>query len=219
MTPADHFSDALFEAEDAETWRALLGRLERGQEVPDDTAMPATPEIFQPTVLLSQALVHCYMLRQLAKTPFGESLPLRELSGFFDYTMPLAKDVGILHTLSNPRDAVAPHKRSFAVLWHYLWVVRLAPTSLIEEVAGRTGSPSPDSLLEVQAWVTTPAARLATLHCGHILSRATDLNDLGFLLPRWVLSWHCDTVADAVQCHLSGDSGAPVLLLLCPPAC
>lgn len=170
VTNTDGFSDALFEASDAETWRdTVLGRTRD------------TPEVFLPSVLLAQTIVNIHKSRELAETPFGSELPLPE---FYGHMMGLARNHGILPVLQHPRSVTPAHLRSLAALWHYTCVVRLAPQDLIQEAAGRGGHPGSESIAEMQHWAKTPVARLAALHCGHVLHHAADLHDRGFLVPR-----------------------------------
>ena len=166
----DGFSDALFEAKDAETWRSIaLG------------GVAPTPEHFLPSALLAQTIVNIHKARELAQTPFGQELPLPE---FYKHMMQLAGDHGIVAVLESPRNAAPDHLRSLTALWHYTCVVRVAPQDLIQEAAGRGGNPTSDAVAKTEQWANTPAARLAALHCGHVLHHAADLHDRGFLLPR-----------------------------------
>jgi hypothetical protein len=124
-----------------------------------------TKESFLPTVLLAQMMVNMHKLRELELAP--EPLP-----AFYDRMHTFSLRYGLSNTLS--------------ALWHFTCVVRLAPMDLIAEAAGRGGNPDSESVVEVQTWVGTPAARLAALHAGNILFCAADLQDLGFLVPRCV---------------------------------
>lgn len=189
VSDEDGFKDALFEADDAATWRVLLMCLDPNLAADPTTSttsqlpFPKTPEIFLPTVLLAQNIVTIHLLRELRKTTSEANLIRRNLRGFYDDMIALAEDHDILSPAPNSRE-VAPQTQSLRVMWHYTCVVRLSPLALIEEAAGRGGSTASESLSEIHAWVSTPAARLATLHCGHILYQAADLKDLAFLLPR-----------------------------------
>jgi len=180
----DGFSDALFEANDAESWRDLMLRSER------DTGAAAvsssdTPDVFLPTVLLAQTMVNLHRMRELENVPLATGMSSVRLPEFYDFMLSFAKDHGVLPILERSRCAETPaHLRSLAALWHYTCVIRLAPMDLIAEAAGRGGNPDSESVAEIRAWVATPTARLAALHCGHVLYQAADLQDLGFLVPR-----------------------------------
>lgn len=165
----DSFSDALFEAEDAHTWRALLAT---GGVTQDS----GSSETSYPIALLAQAIVQVHQHRELGQTLLGDTMPLQTHATFFGYMMALAEELHLLPLSGGPSMLVA--------LWHYVFVVRLAPLTLIEEAAGRAGEPSSDCLAELRSWVGSPAARLATLHCGRVLLHAADLRDKSFLLPR-----------------------------------
>lgn len=164
LTAKDGFHDALFEAEDAETWRELLA-------APDTSRVPDTS---LSVVILAQTLVQVHQLREMGDTLLGEDVPLRTHGSFFRHMMSLARDINI-STLNTG---------FLSSLWHYVFVARLAPLTLIEEAAGRSGDPSPECLAELGAWIDSPAARLATLHCGQVLLQAEDLRDKPFILPR-----------------------------------
>jgi len=122
------------------------------------------------------------MLREIGKTT-SDGLLRQDLSGFYRHMMTIAERYDILSTCLAPT-GTPPPLHPLSVLWHYTCAVRLSPIDLIEEAAGRGGSPLSESISEIRRWVITPAARLATLHCGHILYHASDLKDLAFLLPR-----------------------------------
>lgn len=171
------FNDSVFEAEDAETWRSLM------KCVAEDEVLSDPPNTFLPTVLLSQSVVQVHMLRDFERTALVDDPPLRLLAGFYTYMTKLATRHNFLHVIQQPQDTrVSSSQRSLAVLWHYNCLVRLAPISQIEVAAGRVG-PVADAG-SVPAWVNTPPARLAALHCGSILYHAADLKDQGFLVPR-----------------------------------
>lgn len=185
----DGFSDALFEANDAETWRSLLGHWARGDQITMNPSLSGstTPETFLPTVLLAQSIVNVYKVRELLSSPLHLDLPHQTLSHFYDYMVPLALEFGVLRNpqaMEIPETDMPAHLRSISALWHYACVLRLAPMSHVENVAGRGGSPPEDSIYEVQTWANTQIARLATLHAGYVLHYAADLRDLAFLLPR-----------------------------------
>lgn len=164
VTSGENFNDALFEAEDAHTWRALLAS---GGTGGSDTSLPI--------VLLSQALVQVHQHREMGDMLLGDPTPMRKHASFFRHMMSLAHEIAI----------VSLNTGLLSALWHYVFVARLAPLNLIEEAAGRAGDPSPDCLEELRQWVNSPAARLATLHCGNVLLQAEDLRDKSFLLPRY----------------------------------
>lgn len=192
VTDMDGFGDLLFEADDASTWRALLMRsgpnLSAGLRTLEEASgllSSNTLETFLPTVLLAQHVVNIHMLREISKTVSEAVLPHRQISVFYVDILSLAKAHNIFD-LEPLRGAISPQTQSLRALWHFTCAVRLAPISLVEEAAGRLGSPASESIAKVQEWVKTPAARLPTLHCGQILHQAADLKDLAFLLPRWV---------------------------------
>lgn len=110
----------------------------------------------------------------MGATLLGEEVPMRKHATFFRYMMSLANEISI----------GALNTGVVSAVWHYVFVVRLSPLTLIEEAAGRTGNPSPNCLSELRDWVNSPAARLAALHCGQVLIQAEDLRDKPFLLPR-----------------------------------
>ena len=172
---ATGFGDALFEAEDAFTWRNLMILSVANMASPSSPAERCT-DVFLPTVLLAQRIVNVHTLRLIDKAASSPETP--GLTDFYDDMLELAEQQDILAdaTLKRPREL------ELRALWHYTCVVRLAPLDLIEEAAGRGGTKGPIS--ELQAWIDSPSARLAVLHCGHILHRAADLSDLAFLLPR-----------------------------------
>ena len=186
------FSDALFEAEDAVSWRRCLHLMAHGGHQalaisptmlsPHDSPVTTT-ETFLPMVVLAQRIVNTHMLRQVSNTTsiFLQLLP--SLANFYHDMSILADRFDILP--STQTGGAASHATTkLRVLWHYANVVRLAPLSLIEEAAGRGGQPPNTLHPEIQAWTETPLARLATLHCAHILYYAANLHDLAFLLPR-----------------------------------
>lgn len=190
VSRGDGFSDALFEANDPETWRSLLRRWEQGERLPshhEPSASPSTPETFLPTVLLAQSIVNVYKVRELLRSPMPLDLPDQTLSHFYDYMMPMAFEFGVLR---HPQGFEAPvadmpsHLRSISALWHYACALRLTPMSDVENVAGRGGNPPEESIREVQTWANTPLGRLASLHAGYVLHYAADLRDLAFLIPR-----------------------------------
>lgn len=167
ISPEDGFSDALFEAEDAHSWRALLAGGSRTVR---------SHELSLPAAMLAQAVVQVHKHRELEQDFPGEQLPFCKHRSFYNHMMSLADDIDI--------DPLSGERTNLTTMWHYVFVVRLAPIGRIEEAAGRTGTPSHECIAEVQQWVGTPAARLAALHCGHILHYAEDIRDQAFLLPR-----------------------------------
>ncbi|BEJ16607.1 hypothetical protein CspHIS471_0600080 [Cutaneotrichosporon sp. HIS471] len=184
----DAFSDALFEANDSETWRTLLRASEEGQ-LPGVHiglgTLSSTPETFYPTVRLAQAIVNVYKVRELVSLPHQGGIPWRTVTHFYDDMVPVAVDCGVLPVSAQPRGAdIATHTRSISALWHFVCATRLAPMGLIEEAAGRGGRPTAESVLEIQTWAGSPAARLATIHCAYVLHYTADLRDVSFLIPR-----------------------------------
>lgn len=181
------FSDALFEADDAETWRAILMNTDPSRSASLSPALSSSsnPEVFLPMVLLAQSMVNLHMARELEKVHSDEQISLHGLSDFYRHMTDLARDHGFANMLADPRGTDTPgHQRFLSALFHYTCALRLTPMSLIEEGAGREGRPTKATMEAIKAWVDTPAARLATLHCGQLLHQASDLRDLGFILPR-----------------------------------
>lgn len=180
----DGFSDALFEANDVQTWRTLLRYSANGQPLSMHPGL-STPETFVPMVLLAQSIVNVYKVRELLGLPHQTGLPHRTVTHYYEYMMPMALDFGVLPVAAQPLGAGIPtYVRSLSALWHYACAVRLAPMGLIEEAAGRAGSPTDESIHEIQTWASTPAARLSTLHAAYVLHYAADLKDSCFLIPR-----------------------------------
>ncbi|BEI84607.1 hypothetical protein CcaverHIS002_0500080 [Cutaneotrichosporon cavernicola] len=184
----DAFSDALFEANDSETWRTLLRASEQGQLSAVQVglgSLSSTPETFYPTVRLAQAIVNVYKVRELVSLPHQGGIPWRTVTHFYDDMVPVALDCGVLPVSAHPGGAdIATHTRSISALWHFVCATRLSPMGLIEEAAGRGGSPMAESVLEIQTWAGSPAARLATIHCAYVLHYTADLRDVSFLIPR-----------------------------------
>lgn len=184
----DGFSDALFETNDAESWRSLLCASENGQlsHYGQPVALLlTTPETFLPMVLLAQSIVNVYKVREILGLPHQSGLLHRTVTRYYEYMMPMAHDFGVLPVAPQPSGADIPaYVRSLSALWHYACAVRLAPMDLIEEVAGRGGSPTDESIAEIEEWASTPGARLATIHAAYVLHYSADLRDVSFLIPR-----------------------------------
>ncbi len=188
----DAFSDAVFEARDPETWRTLLRSSEDGPPPALHLGLgtlSATRETFLPMVLLAQSIVNVYKVRELIGLPHQSGIPWRTITHYYDYMMPVALDCGALPLAAQPPGADVPtHIRSLSALWHFACATRLAPMGLIEEAAGRGGSPTEEIMHEIRTWAGSPAARLATIHCAYVLHYAADLRDVSFLIPRYVPS-------------------------------
>ena len=192
IADGDGFQDALFQAETAEAWRNLLLGLNptasaRSDVDPQSVGSAGSnmstshqPETFLPAILLAQNIVNTHVLDSLQSPDVD--LPLRSLSGFYQGMTGLARRY---HLLTSP-SWLGSQTQSLRVLWHYTCVVRLSPIRLIEEAAGRGGSPVNDGISEIREWVNTSVGRLAMLHSGCILSHAANLRDLAFLIPRCV---------------------------------
>lgn len=197
LSATDQSSDALFEAEDASTWKWLLLCLNGGSpnnalRTPPSTGFQVIPTVdtLFPMSVMAQKIVNILHMKELCKSETSFVLSFRDTRLFYCDMLQLGARFGISHEphrgTGNARVVCgSSHQQQILkVMWHYCCLARLARLDQIEEVAGREGIPQQDVLEQVKAWVTTPEARLATLHCAHVLHNAADLRDLAFIVPR-----------------------------------
>lgn len=170
----DGFSDILFFAEDANTWRDLILQYrEKKEEI--------YPSAFCASTLLAQKSVNICQLRELAVTESSIGRTLSHLPTFYEEMLGMADRHGILSPTSPLGDHDVVKVR---ILWHYCCIARLTALDDIERLIGRKGSPSPDMVNRFREWTATSEARLAILHAGHLLKEAINTKDLAFLVPR-----------------------------------
>lgn len=191
----DHSSDALFEAEDASRWRWILLLFSNNSpgSAPSKLSPRASPTVdtFFPISVMAQKIVNTIQLKEMSRSEAGLSSYIADLTGFYKDMQNLANAFDIFPPLGSSMSDSAisvgfrRQQRVMSVLWHYCCLLRLAKLDELEEVAGREGPPQSHALDAVKSWVRLPHARLATLHCAHILHHATDLRDLAFIVPRY----------------------------------
>ena len=196
------FDDALFHAEDATTWRSLLARDDAGasSEVTLQSGSSARlrkPNFFLSMVILAQTVVNIYSLRDMARagTHVGRS-PVDTLSFYRHMT-----ELSYRHEVFTGTIGRDPFQsKNLRIMWHYCCVLHLVEMNLIEENAGREGNPSPEVVQSMRCYLATPQARLATLHCAHILRDSANLTDLAFIVPRSVRPTPFLCPAEGVVC-------------------
>lgn len=197
LSTLDQSSDALFEAEDASSWKWLLLCLNGASpsntlRTPPATGFRVVPtaDTLFPMSLMAQKIVNILQLKELCRSEATFVSNFHDIALFSRDMLDLGARVGISDLGHRPA-IEAPTSRSSSnqpqilkVMWHYCCLARLARLDQIEEVAGREGVPQPHVVQAVRKWVGSPEARLATLHCAHILHHAADLRDLAFIVPR-----------------------------------
>lgn len=194
----DQSSDALFEAEDASSWKWLLLCLSGGSPGSNSRTPPSsgfqvvpTADTLFPMSILAQKIVNTLQLKEMCRSEVSLVSNYTDIVLFYKDMLDLAGRLGIQeHRDQHVRQSHGATKSSSSqtqilkVMWHYCCLARLARLDQIEEVAGREGVPQQDTIDAVKQWVKTPEARLATLHCAHVLYQAADLKDLAFIVPR-----------------------------------
>lgn len=205
LSVSDHSSDALFEAEDASSWKWLLLCLNGGSphnslRTPPATGFQVIPtaDTLFPMSVMAQKIVNILQMKELCRSEASFVSSFNDIGLFYRDMLQLGARFGITH---EPHKETRPtsHSRGSSsqpqilkVMWHYCCLARLARLDHIEEVAGREGIPQAHVLEQVKTWVSTPEARLATLHCAHVLHNAADLRDLAFIVPRYVKKGYCE---------------------------
>lgn len=204
LSMQDQSSDALFEAEDASSWKWLLLCLSGGSPAntactPPSTGFQVIPtaDTMFPMSIMAQKIVNTLQLKEMCRSEMNFVSSFTDIVLFYKDMLDLASRLGISEDRNHhPRQLQAASSASskgsanqaqiLKVMWHYCCLAKLARLDQVEEVAGREGVPQQHTIEAVKRWVKTPEARLATLHCAHVLHQAADLRDLAFIVPRWV---------------------------------
>lgn len=197
LSATDHSSDALFEAEDASSWKWLLLCLSGGSpgnslRTPPTTGFQVIPtaDTLFPMSIMAQKIVNTLQLKELCRSEMAFVSSFTDTTLFYRDMLELASRLGISHDHArrpserHPSGKTTNQPQILKVMWHYCCLARLARLDQIEEVAGREGVPQAQVVEQVKQWISTPEARLATLHCAHVLHQAADLKDLAFIVPR-----------------------------------
>ena len=197
ISEGETLSVALFEAEDAKTWRALLN--EQHSHLASKESAPSTVQAsssnnilsptrsegtFLPSILLSQYMVNLVYLQGINASNSDLAYLCPSISAYYQHMMQLAGRFDILDNAAAHRRYKATELKTLRILWHYGCLVYLTKLNMMEIAAGREGAPSVSELQEIRNWTQTPRARLASLHAGSILQSAEDLRDAAFLIPR-----------------------------------
>lgn len=197
LSTLDQSSDALFEASDASSWKWLLLCLSGGSpgnplHTPPSAGFQVVPtaDTLFPMSIMAQKIVNTLQLKEMCRSEMTFVSSFTDVVLFYHDMQDLATRLGIFEEQSQQAlhgskgKSASQQAQILKVMWHYCCLARLARLDQIEEVAGREGVPQPRTVEEVKRWVNTPEARLATLHCGHVLHHASDLKDLAFIVPR-----------------------------------
>lgn len=177
LTRQEKFSDALFEAEDAASWRILLSqrRAARNNAV---SGNQDSSDLFSMTCL-AQEIQQLLIVESMQDVQTMKTVcePMRIQ---YDRMTHLAEQLGI------PRGAPAA-RMSLDMMWHYCCMFRLAGVELLSQFCDNVWSPTDRHALEtfnhslMLPFLMIPKGRLAVLHACALLQAARMADDLVLL--------------------------------------